>query len=237
VAPLAEELSVRAGVLEPFQAADTVDGQLAELNELIDREANWPVQLIGHSWGAWLSMIYAASFPDKMIRLIMIGSGPFTPEYVSRISVTRNSRLGESERAEFARLEMMLTDPSVPDKELLMKRFSTLVHMADSFDPYPFRDCCVAYQPDIFQSVWTGAAEFRRNGELIRKAGEVTCPVIVIHGNEDPHPWQGVIEPLQGKVRDIKFFRLDHCGHEPWNERQARDKFFRLLKEHIKNIS
>ena len=77
MAPVARELSLKFSVLEPFQSADTINGQLNELKDLLEKNCSLPVILIGWSWRAWLSYIFASKFQEMVKKLILIGSGPF----------------------------------------------------------------------------------------------------------------------------------------------------------------
>ena len=77
MAPLARELALRHGVLEPLQTASTIAGQVEELKELLEESANLPVTLVGHSWGAWLGYIFAARHPGLVKKLILVSSGGF----------------------------------------------------------------------------------------------------------------------------------------------------------------
>jgi hypothetical protein len=47
MAPVARELSRERGVLEPLQTKDTLEGQVAELQETLESLVNPPVTLIG----------------------------------------------------------------------------------------------------------------------------------------------------------------------------------------------
>ena len=60
---LCEELGKTHGVLEPFQTEMAVSGQIDELRRVIERHADKPVTLIGHSWGAMLCFMFAATHP------------------------------------------------------------------------------------------------------------------------------------------------------------------------------
>jgi poly(3-hydroxyalkanoate) synthetase len=51
----------------------SIDNYLADLNVAID-EVNAPVDLVGLCQGGWLSLIYAARFPEKVRRLVLVGS-------------------------------------------------------------------------------------------------------------------------------------------------------------------
>lgn len=50
-----------------------IDQYLADLNVAVD-ELGAPVDLIGLCQGGWLSLIYAARFPEKVRRLVLVGS-------------------------------------------------------------------------------------------------------------------------------------------------------------------
>jgi pimeloyl-ACP methyl ester carboxylesterase len=65
-------------------------------------------------------------------------------------------------------------------------------------------------------------------------AHAVRCPVIAIHGDHDPHPAEGVNEPLSRECPDFRFILLPKCGHRPWIERNASDAFYEVLIREIK---
>ena len=51
----------------------TIDNYLADLNVAID-EVGPPLDLIGLCQGGWMSLIYAARFPEKVRRLVLVGA-------------------------------------------------------------------------------------------------------------------------------------------------------------------
>ncbi|MBA7555919.1 hypothetical protein ES705_48612 [subsurface metagenome] len=104
MAPVARELSSIRGVLEPLQTAASLEGQVEELHTVLEENAELPVILIGWSWGAMLSFIFAAKFPSSVMKLILISSGVYEEEYAVSITPTRLSRLSEEERAEMLSL-------------------------------------------------------------------------------------------------------------------------------------
>ena len=63
MAPVARELAVSCGGLEPIQTATSLEGQVEELKNVLENEAGLPVTLVGFSWGAWFSFIIAARYP------------------------------------------------------------------------------------------------------------------------------------------------------------------------------
>lgn len=51
----------------------SIDNYLAELNVAVD-EIGPPVDLVGLCQGGWLSLVYAARFPQKVRRLVLVGT-------------------------------------------------------------------------------------------------------------------------------------------------------------------
>lgn len=73
----------------------------------------------------------------------------------------------------------------------------------------------------------------RRTGKLLELAKQIHCGVMAIHGDYDPHPAEGVREPLSAVLKDFRFVLLKQCGHKPWIERQAKEEFFRVLEREL----
>jgi pimeloyl-ACP methyl ester carboxylesterase len=239
MAPLARKLAPGWGVLEPIQTATSVEGQVEELRTVLETHAALPVTLIGFSWGAWLSLIVAARYPAIIQKLILVGSGPYEEKYVMRLQETRFKRLSEAERAEFESIIRTLGDPITEDNDALLARLGALTSRTDEYDP--IKDETTESDPvgsrgDIFQGVWRDAAEMRRSGELLKLAQHISCPMVAIHGDYDPHPAEGVRKPLSAILRGFRFILLKNCGHMPWIERRAREEFYRILEEELRRL-
>jgi pimeloyl-ACP methyl ester carboxylesterase len=233
MAPVATELLKKFSILELFQTKLSIEGLIQELFLILDKEATPPITLIGHSWGAWLALIYATRFSSSIKKLIMIGSGPFQDEYAKDIMITRYQRLDEKEKTELQLLLAMLEYPGNKDRNKTFKKVSGFIRKADSYDPIDLSDDAIECRYDIFQNIWKEAEELRKSGELLRIAGNINCPVVAIHGDYDPHPAEGVSKLLSNAIRDFKFILIEKCGHEPWNEKYAKEKFYSILSKEL----
>ena len=230
---VAKELSSRFGVLEPLQSAKSVVGQVNELRDTIKVNGAPPVTLIGFSWGSWLSFITSALHPTLVKKLILIGSGPFEARYAADIMRTRFSRMNEDDQTELNSLIESLNVTSVDDASTAMAQFGNMIAEADAFTPLLHDDAVVEYQLDVYQTVWPEANKLRSNGQLLELGKQIQCPVTAIHGDYDPHPAEGVNGPLSQVVKDFKLIRLNDCGHRPWREQLAREKFYEILKKEV----
>ncbi len=235
MAPVARALSERWGVLEPLQTADSVAGQVDELAAVLRRSAELPVTLAGSSWGAVLGYLVSARFPSLVRKLVMIGSSAFDDRYAAAIQETRFERLSPDEKDEARGLMRLLGDPSHASKNETFARLGTLFTKSDAFDPLTLDTEVLEYQYRIYQKVWHDVARLRRSGELLERGRQIECPVVAIHGDYDSHPAESVEKPLAATLRDFRFILLDRCGHLPWIERQARDRFFAVLREELES--
>ena len=233
MSPVARQLASVCGVLEPLQTAASLEGQIEELETVLEKNGDLPITLIGFSWGAWLSYMLAANHPAFVKKLILIGSGPYEEKYAATIQETRLSRLSEEDRTEVKSLMEVLDNPAAEDRSAALARLGALFSKADAYDPIMCQSEVIDYQADVFQSVWQDAAELRRSGKLLELGKHIKCPVVAIHGDYDPHPAEGVQKPLSVILKDFRLVLLQNCGHQPWMERQARDRFYTILKEEL----
>jgi pimeloyl-ACP methyl ester carboxylesterase len=234
VAPVARELSSLAGVLEPLQTRDSLEGQIEELADVLKEHAELPVTLIGHSWGAFLSFIVTARCPALVKKLVLVGSGPFEEKYADNITPDRLNRLSEVDRIEAFRLVEIINDPTSPGKDKSMAGLSALFAKADAYEPLPrIKSDVLEFNEEINRKVWAEAKELRISGEILELGKRISCPVLAIHGDYDPHLPEGVREPLSRVLKDFRFILLEKCGHEPWLERYARDEFYKVLKNEL----
>ena len=230
---LANELSTSRGILEPFQTKMNLEGQVAELKNILEKNGDLPIILIGFSWGAWLSFILAAKHPSIVKKLILIGSGPFEKKYSEEIEQTRLKRLQAGEKAEVISLVRLLNDPDAENKTRAFAGLGKLLSKAETYDPITYKLESIDYRFDIFLNVWEEADELRRSGKLLKLGENVQCPVAAIHGDYDSHPAEGVRIPLSSVLENFSFFLLKKCGHKPWIEKHAKDEFYKILKEEL----
>ena len=231
LAPVAARLAQGRGVVEPLQRASSVTGQLEELGRRLDEHTTGPVDLVGHSWGAVEAYLFAAAHPDRVRQVVMVAAAPFEARYADSLWDTRVTRLGPANREAAQRAQATLADQQADPAARIaaVAEFDRVTTIADGYDLETADVGIVEDLPDVYDAVWQEAAARRRRGELVRLGRRITCPVLAIHGDHDPHPAAGVETPLSPVVRDFTFVVLERCGHIPWLERHARASFFELV--------
>jgi pimeloyl-ACP methyl ester carboxylesterase len=225
VAPLALDLANRGhAVLEPFQTGRSVQAQVDELASQIERLCAPPVTVIGWSWGAWLGCLIAARHETLLRKLLLVGSGPLDARFAAAIRDRKKARMTEDQRKELSELCLNDADPAQ------VARFIELSDVADTYARDASPPPSVSFDSEIHAAVWSEAEAMRKSGALLDTVSAIRCPVVAIHGDYDPRPWQGVQIPLQAALPSADFVLLERCGHKPWQEVFANAEFYRLLE-------
>jgi pimeloyl-ACP methyl ester carboxylesterase len=225
--PVADILSKNNSIIEPLQTEDTIDKQVLELFNQLSQCAEFPVTLIGYSWGAWLGFIFAARYPKLVKKLILISSGSFEEKYNIDLMNKRLSRLNKNQRLRVQQILNMINNGIADDQTLC--EFGKIMTISDSYSPLIEENASISINLEIHKKVWEQASELRRSRTLIKYADTIECPVYAIHGKYDSHPVDGVQIPLTARLKQFEMICIDKCGHTPWIEKYAKDHFFNIL--------
>ncbi len=236
VSSLAKGLSKFGGCIEPLQSASSVKAQVDELANQIRSYTKESITIFGHSWGAWLTYLLAYSYPQLVRKAILVASGAFDTSYVPQMDQRRLSRLSPEDAAEYSEIVSVLQGKTERVSDETLSRLGRLAGKAD--------DCCVDLIPENeddlvridgaqFESIWNEASALRESGYFAKIAQSISVPVRVVHGADDPTPADGVVEPLRTKLKNLKWYVLERCGHQPWKERYARGRFWEIAEAEL----
>ncbi|MCF8009554.1 MAG: alpha/beta hydrolase [Halanaerobiales bacterium] len=229
---LSDKIAKKFGVIEFLQIKENISDLIKDLKEVIINNSDKSVSVLGFSWGAWLGIFFTAKYPKLVNKLILVSSGPFKEKYRKEIINKRISRMNNHTKNKFYRLIEGLES----NKSLDKREFNEFIEIINKVDSYKIirADNELDFHYDLYQKIWLEAAQLRKNNKLIEELKKIKCPIKVIHGKYDPHPTRGVIEPLKEIKKDFDCLLLKKCGHSPWQEKYARDIFFKKLFEMIK---
>ena len=68
--PIARYLSEDYGIIEPFFLSPTLEGQLKEMEIILNLHEIEKITLIGFSWGAWIAFLFAARHTKRVSQVI-----------------------------------------------------------------------------------------------------------------------------------------------------------------------
>ena len=225
---LSQKIGKKYGVIEYLQTKDSIELLLKDINKIITENARVPVKVVGFSWGAWLAVFFAEQYPELVKSLILISSGPFEEKYSKNIQKNRFDRMDEKEKNLFKEVEQKFSE----GKNVKLKQLNSFVDLMHKVDAYQYKEInnnATNFQIDLYKKIWSEAAQLRKNNKLMKSLSKIDCPIKVIHGDYDPHPFQGVKEPLDKLDKDYQFELIKNCGHTPWKEKKAASDFYDTL--------
>ena len=234
LAPLARTLGERWHVLEPYQRGSsdrplTVATHVQDLEDLIRKRcgAHQPV-LVGHSWGAMLALVYAAHHPLTPAALVLIGCGTFSQPARAEFEARRAARLTPADHANIAQLTQTERDPN--------RRLEERGRVMARVYGYDVDDCqgdLATVDAAAHEQTWADMVRLLNQGVYPAAFAAITCPVVMLHGEADPHPGRLTSEDLRPYLPYLEYREFPKCGHSPWLERQARNDFFESMNAWI----
>ena len=230
LAGAARELGRFRGVWEPLQTRLSVPDLLEELHEQLSGAAQ-PLTLAGHSWGAWLGLLYTALFPQEVKHLVLISCPPLEEKFVPQILQRRLALLPPEDAAQYQHAQAVLEHRETGNPRHALETLQRLTQQTDFYCPCEYDDRGLELDEAQYAAVWPQAEHLRTSGTLLAYARQVSCPITVLHGAQDPHPVQGVLEPLQACGKNVQSLVWEKCGHSPFAETYARDAFYRFLRQ------
>lgn len=186
--------------------------------------------LVGHSWGGVLAMRYAAAYPDRVDRLVIIGSPGPTPRFREWFEDNITARL----RAED--IAAMESWAAAAERGMDADKASTeaLKAMVPGYVFDRSKGLAMAAQfPDGMFHVQVNML-MERNGvmgdDFSAELKSLERPVLIVHGHQDPIG-QLCAEEIHRAIAGSQLHYIAKCGHFPWIEQP--EEFQRIVAEFL----
>jgi pimeloyl-ACP methyl ester carboxylesterase len=219
-------------VLEPFQQGSgaeplTVARHVEDLHDLIQTKcaATRPA-LVGSSWGAMLALAYAASHPDRVGPLVLVGCGTFDPVARGKMRAILEQRINPGLRRHLERLGQEI---SHPDERLRLE--GELILPLYSYELVTTDLEIEAVDARAHDETWEDMLRSQEKGVYPAALASIDSPVLMLHGEYDPHPGRMIRKSLEPLLTRLEYLEWECCGHYPWLERAVRHEFFAVLRE------
>ena len=199
--------------------------QVADLEALRTLWGFPTLSLVGYSWGGLLAMLYALEYPQRVGRLGLVSPAP--SNRVARVEFERRFQernLAPDLQAE--REALRHSDLRDRDQEAYRRRVFELSVVPYFHNPAKVKDLTpFRVTARTQKAVWESLDDY----DLRPGLEKLTCPSLVIHGDDDPIPVESASDIAQ-HLR-APFHLLPACGHVPYVE--AFDQFFTLLNDFL----
>ena len=235
VAPVAKGISGSFHAVEPWQRGSggsplTVARHITDLHELAtDLGGDSRVAIVGHSWGAMLALCYAANYPSKAGPIVLVGCGTFDQASRSTMQATIEERMDDEVRDRIRRVSADATDPA--DQFIQTFKLTRHIFDCDPIGPYADKEECEPFDLRAYDETWRDMRRLQDDGTYPRAFAAIESPVLMIHGQYDPHPGKMIRDSLLPHLPQLEYRELESCGHNPWIEKSARELFFSIVCE------
>jgi proline iminopeptidase len=198
-----------------------------QINDLEDLRAHLGadrIELLGHSWGGYLVMAYAAQHPEHISHLIIVDSA--APKFKDTIFLFDNVFPEGIERQQSVSFAEEMGDKGASDTDL-REYFSMLFYSPQNRDKFLATVSPGVYRKDINEAVEKDIERFDLNPE-IRK---FRFPTLVITGRYDMNVAPVVAYKIHQTIPGSNFAVFERSGHLPFFEEP--DEFVRVMEEFL----
>jgi len=200
---LRRRFQVVAPDLPGFGASDrigderTIAFQVETLHELLGRLGHRSVRLIGHSMGGWISLAFAATYPEMVSQLVVVDAAGlrFDPDLTLQ--------------------RILLPECAGDVHDLLLANFQRPPRLPGFVLRDVLRMCRreAAGRTEILRQLVYGE-EF-----LDERLAHIAAPTLIVWGRTDPLTPLAVGERLAVGIADSELVVFDDCAHSPNLER------------------
>jgi proline iminopeptidase len=168
--------------------------------------------LAGYSWGGLLAQLYAMQYPDRVERLALVSPAPSwraaRDEFERRFQARNMSPALQAARQALRESGLRQKDSAAHAARLFELAVAGYFHdPAQSTALTPFR---VTERTRV--EVWESLGDF----DLRPSLRSLQLPALVLHGDDDPIPWEAAREAAD--CLRATFHLVRDCGHVPYVE-------------------
>lgn len=200
----------RSGPLKPGQSC-TLNDQIEDLEALRKHLGLEKWDVLGHSWGGFLSMAYAARHADHIERLIIVDSA--APKFSDTIFLFSQVFPETVERRSAYTFADELGDKAASDAAI-SEYLTMLFYSTENRDKFIAQMHPGAFTKEVGQAVQRDIARFDLNPELTK----FKFPTLVITGRYDINVAPLVAWKIQHAIPGSQFVVFDRSGHIPFFE-------------------
>jgi proline iminopeptidase len=188
--------------------------QIADLDALRGHLGLEKIDLLGHSWGGYLVMAYAARHPERIAHLMIVDSA--APKIQDTTFLFKNIYPETTTREDGLAFAVELGDEAAISADL-REYLSMLFYTPAARDAMLARIGEMTYHQSVNKSVWGDLQRFDLNPELPK----FRFPTLVVTGRYDFNVAPSVAWAIHRAIPGSEIAIFERSGHLPYCEESA----------------
>ena len=213
----------RSGALGPNQTCTLAD-QIADLDALREQLHADRIDLLGHSWGGYLVMAYAARHPDRIAHLLIVDSA--APKWTDTEFIFKNiypEAIDKQNRLDFAQM----VGDSVSGYESLSEYMKMLFLSDAKRDEFMTRMSTYKFSRSVNETLNADLAKY----DMWPILPTLTMPTIVMTGRYDFNVAPSTAWKIHQGIPNSKWEVFEKSGHLPYYEEP--EKFVQVVERFL----
>jgi pimeloyl-ACP methyl ester carboxylesterase len=157
-----------------------------------------------------LALAYAAEHPTIPAGLILIGCGTFSVAARAEFEARLEARLSPRDRAYLADLHQT---EACADRRLAAQ--GRLMMRVCGYDVGEPEEEIAAVDAVAHEQTWADMLRLQRDGVYPAAFAAIRVPVLMLHGEQDPHPGRMTSLDLRAYIPHLEYREFPSCGHSP----------------------
>lgn len=215
----------RSSPLKSGQSCTLAD-QIDDLEALRSHLGLERIDLLGHSWGGYLSMAYAARHTERIAHLILVDSG--APKWSDIIFLFNQVFPETTERQAAVAFADELGDKTASEASI-HEYLMMLFYSSEKRDAFLTQMAPGAYHKEVNRTLNGDLARFDLNPEI----REFHFPVLVVTGRFDMNVAPVVAYKIHEAIAGSRFVVFERSGHIPFYEEP--EAFVSALEEFLQS--
>lgn len=214
----------RSSPLKEGQACGLAE-QIADLEPLREHLGFQKIDLLGHSWGGYLVMAYAARHPERIAHLLIVDSA--APKIQDTAVLFKNIYPETTARQDAVAFAAELGNGEAIAAD--MKEYlSMLFYSPEARDRFLVQSSSFVFRQQVSRLVWNDLQRFDLNPELAK----FHFPTLVVTGRYDFNVAPSVAWTIHRAIPGSEFAVYEKSGHLPFYE--EADSFVERLEAFLK---
>ncbi|HEX7183654.1 MAG TPA: alpha/beta fold hydrolase [Thermoanaerobaculia bacterium] len=213
----------RSDALKPGQSCTLAD-QIADLEALRAHLGYEKIDLLGHSWGGYLSMAYAARHPERIAHLVLLASAAPRMQDTRFLFEDVFPEIVEQRKA--LAYAINLGDEAAVEADLRAHR-SMLFLSPEKRDAFLAATPTFTYRRPVQQAILADLARYDLNPELPK----LRMPALVATGRYDINVAPAVSYRIHKAIPGSRFVVFERSGHMAFIEEP--EAFQKVLEEFL----